>query len=170
MTSADQAVLTAREALSRAEAEQKKQQRAELLKRLEGVRKDLRAARARYLELEHAIRTARENVAKVREELKRTIERVSQSVDAQPAVADVLPGDPEVAQWRRRHDALEAERDRIIARLHALPDPDTYVVEMVRLSDPAVGILPNLERSEANLLRQLDPRPDEWKGGLYRVG
>jgi hypothetical protein len=171
MTSADNAVITAREALSRAEREQKEQERAENIKRLEGVRAELRTAKARYLELEHAIKTARENMARVREELKRLIERVSQSMDARPAVADILPGDPECVAWRKWHEALEAERDRVIARLHALPNPDTHVMEMVRLTDPAVGRIPYLENSEANLRRALDPKSGDYlKGGISRVG
>ena|SRR5215472_2759521 len=170
MSSPDHAVITARAALNRAEHEQKEHERTEFVKRLEGVRADLRAAKARYFELAHGIKAARENVTKIRDELKRAVEALSQSMDTRPRVADILPGDPEVVQWRRRQEALEAGRDRIMARLHAAPDPSTNLVECVRYEGPG-GIVAQLEHSEANLLRQLDPRSEEWRtGGVNRVG
>jgi hypothetical protein len=172
MTNADHAVITARAALQSAEEQQHEERQKELLRELEKVRAEKQVATARHNELAAAIKQSREQVGQLRSELKRAIEHVNEGIDRRPRVADYLPNDPEVLAWRRQQEALEQTRDRISARLREAGEPERHIVELVRYNDPVMGILPQLERAEQNLMRQLDPEEHKrfLAGGVYHVG
>jgi hypothetical protein len=168
MTSAEAAVVEARHALERAQQEQKNEQRKELLARLAAVRAEKTRAQAEYQRIAGQIKTEREWRAQRQAEIERVRDMIGQSWAQRPKVADFLPDDPEVTQWRRQYARLEAERDKLIARVNAAHE--TSVLELVRYNDQAAGIIPQLERSEANLLAALDPNARKWmEGGVYPV-
>jgi hypothetical protein len=100
------------------------------------TRKGLREARARYLELSNDVKQRRLNTDRIRSQLNHAIEQINQNWKYCPGVIGILPDDPECVEWKKRHAALETERDKIIARLRAAPDPNAHMIEIARHEGP----------------------------------
>jgi hypothetical protein len=147
-------MMIAHATINRAKQKPREERDRELAGELQKVRADLKEARATYLRLTGQIKQQSEARAQIQVEINRLIDAISQSWTGRPRVADILPDDPEVVAWRARHQSLERERDRLIERRNAIPQ--ISIVEVVRLNDPVMGVIPQLERSEANLVAQLD--------------
>jgi hypothetical protein len=166
--STDQDVAIARAVLHQAEAVAHDEHRKELVERLGKVRAEKREAEATYLKLATQIKAEREWEADIRAQINQVRDAIGDSWAARPTVADLLPEDPEVKAWRKGHESLERERDKLAARLAA--QPRTSIVDAVRYEGPT-GILFALECAEANLLAQLDPeaRRRRLEGGVHPV-
>ncbi len=147
----------ARAVLTRAEAEQTTQQRAELIQKLSTVRAEHRQAQARYEELATSIKTRRKERAEWQQKINQVVTRIQESWHVRPEVAEYLPDDPEVMEWQRKHTILEQERATLIQNRDQIPDPEGDVKEAGAF-EGVHGSLAQLEFTERNILAQLDPK------------
>jgi chromosome segregation ATPase len=145
------------------QAEQKQTRRAELIAQLEKVRADIRTARARYAELVPVIKAERQARAEAQEKVSKAHAQLTDSFERCPRIAKFLPDDPEAVEWRTQHETLQRKYDKLIAERDALPDPERNVKEAGAFEGP-FGIIGQLQFSEQNILRHLEPGPPSGGG------
>jgi hypothetical protein len=141
----------ARALVDQAAAEQRQQQ----LNQLAQVREALRTGRARYTELRSQFYSEKQNRGNAQQKIDQQLERIADSFDERPRVADLLPDDPDVKRWRQAHEALLVKRDQLIAQRDALPDPERLRAE-AGAYEGQYGTIGTLEFTEANLMRALE--------------
>ncbi len=153
MSIADLEVTQARAALDRAEATQRNEKRKALVEQLKQVRAELREAHRTYRRLASQIKSEDALRARLQAELLVALSAVSESLSLRPQAADYLENDEEVVAWRKRHTALEAERDRLFTLRDAVPRSSR---ETAAGFEGGNGKIALLEQAEKNLLAALD--------------
>ena len=140
-------------------------ERTKLIEQLKAVREDLRSKRAAFPGLKQSWRDkteARDNAHRAvigRDQL------IAINLGERPSVFDLLPTDPECVRWKRRHDALIADRDQHVAERDSLPDPEG---DRQAASDLNAAII-QLEWAERNLLRAIRTGSGNAEGGISGV-
>jgi hypothetical protein len=168
MNATDLTVQEARAQLASAEERQAQDRRDATIEELKMVRAQLAKARGAYQVLAGRVKEEREFKARMKGHIEQLDEAIRQNWSQRPAVAEHLPDDPDVVAWNKERQRFARQREKLNRELQAAPE--TRVVDLVYYNDPAVGIIPNLERAEANLLTALDPHAKDWmKGGIYGV-
>ena len=136
--------------------------------KLAKVREALRQAHAEYRKLAAAYKAGQATVGLIQAKVDDLSFLVGESNSRRPAVADLLPDDPEVVEWRRTHDALVTKRAEAIARREAAkakaPAPG-----LAAAYEGELGIVARLEQAERNLIRKLNGEDLGWQGGAFRV-
>jgi hypothetical protein len=162
-------VLEAKAALDRAEAAEKKDQRRKLIAQLAEVHKARTRANADYLKIAGQVKRERELKHELRFKIEHCDSLLAQHMKQKPAVADVLPEDPDSSQWMVDHTMMENARATLQEQLRSVPN--SLTIEAMAFEGPG-GKLAVLENSERNLLGLLDPEGrDAWlRGGLFAVG
>jgi hypothetical protein len=163
--------LTVQEAFAHLAAAQERQEqdrRDGMIEELKMVRAQLVKARQSYQILAGRVKEEREYRARMKGAIEQMDEAIRQNWSQRPAVAEHLSEDPDVVAWNKERQRFVRQREKLNAQLQAAPE--TRVVDLVYFNDPAVGIIPNLERAEQNLLTALDPHAKDYlKGGIYGV-
>jgi hypothetical protein len=160
---AEQDLKAAKEAQA---AQQRDQDRLQLAK----VRAEIRAARNLYTQLRHEIQAGEQAVAIQQSHVDGLVNLLTEHNQARPACADFLPDDPEVKAWQARYDDLVQRRNLAIARREQIRGELPPTLDAAKY-EGNFGLIANLERSEANLVRKLKGErigatPD---GGVFRV-
>lgn len=156
------AIEETRAQLAQLEAAEAADERQQLVDQLRAVRQDLQTKRRQFPKIKASFTAKSQDVDNARGAILRANADISDSLAERPRVADVLPDDPEVVAWRRRHTRLEAKRDELVAELKALPDPEPDRELAVQLNHDII----RLEYSEQNLMRRLDGGGFSPNGGV----
>lgn len=171
MSTTAETVVQARAALKQAESLAQAEQREQDIGKLKTVRNELRHARVRYEQLRRAVKTAEVRVALAGQEVAQYAQYISQSLEAKPTCADLLPDDADVRAWSGRHDQLLALYDRALVRRTEEQAKMPDRMEAVRLKESPTSVITQLEYVEGNLLRKLQGEAPGggWKGGISSV-
>ncbi len=88
-------------------------------------------------------------------------------MEQRPEVADALPHDSEVIEWRESHAALVARREVLVQRKGMVTASTPPLLEAVKYEGNN-GIVAKLEAAQTNLVRRLNGEPigGSWQGGF----
>jgi chromosome segregation ATPase len=145
------------------------QRRKNLVEQLATTRAELRVRRAEFAALERTIKSAQAEVELHQRQFAAVVQVIAASEQQRPRAAQFLPAgaDPDVDAWRRRHAALEEERERLIAKRATLPNLHLLRLEAVRLNDRITAVTSTQEDIERALSGVAGlPLPSE-RGGVF---
>ena len=159
-------VARAKDVLTRVAQHEADARKAELLVQLRDVRAQLRAARPQLAVLASRVRSLQADGENLSRAISTREERISELYAAKPAVADFLPGDPEVLQWRLALEAKESELAQLRAAGAAMPNLYQLRLEGVELQQRVAA----LEYAETNILNRLSGVSGKAWGGRLVAG
>ncbi len=156
--------------LQQAKAAEAEKAREALRGQLADIRKQLRVARASYQDLSKRIRNGENQVARIQAQIDELTTELTLLMEQRPEVADALPNDAEVVDWRQTHQELINRRETLIQQRTRATSAIPPLVEAVKF-EGNFGLIANLERAQHNLVRRIKGEPigASWEGGVYRV-
>lgn len=167
-------VVEAKQQLQDAERALAEEQREKDLAALAEVRSQLRKAETTYQRLAARVRREDAILGQKQNTVNTFVQLLESSLAARPQVADILPNDPEVVEWKADHDQL------IELRNQAIKERETFKTTMMGHNEAAKyedtgagpGIITRLKRQEGNLIAKLrgEKIGAGWpEGGVSRV-
>jgi len=141
-----------------AEAEER---RAELTQQLASVRAELRVKQPELARLKVVVLNQQAAEDNLRRKILSRRDTINTLHAERPAVADVLPDDPDVLNWRAAVEAREAEVLALQDELRAMPNINLLRTEGVELTQRIQA----LQHAEVNLLNALSAVPKKFWGG-----
>jgi chromosome segregation ATPase len=144
--------------LARAQAESR---RPALIQQLHAVRTELRALRPQFEKLKVNVLNLQAEHDNIMLAVTVREEGVSELLRDKPAVADVLPDDPEVVQWSAALEQKRTEITQLRAALAAKPNLYSLRLEGVELASR----IQSLQFSESSLTNQLAGTSGKSWGG-----
>lgn len=167
-------VLEAKQQLEAAQRAQAEEQREKDLALLADVRRQLRKAEHDYQHLAARVRREDAILAQKQNKVNQVVQLIESSMAMRPSVADILPDDPEVVEWKGDHDRLIELRDEAIRARETFRSTCCGHNEAAKFEDTGAGpgIVTRLKRQEANLIEKLQGKKPGggWEGGLNYVG
>ena len=142
------AELALKNAKERAEATK----RADDVKQLKAVRAELRTKRAAFDKLAKRIMQGQEDLNAVYANQTAVIAALGRLQDAKPEIADFLPNEPEVLEWKDNVRILTGRLEKLKAARLALPNVELLRIEAVQLRER----IQQLQYAESNCLHRLD--------------
>lgn len=145
-------VAHARAQLAEAETAQAKERHAQLVAQLALTRKTLRTEQRELEKLKRKIFKGQADLDNCRAEINSYSDALAMIQAQKPAVADHLPSDPDVVEWRNKCERLEDALEILRARRVALPNVELLRIEGVNLAKHVQELL----FAETSILGQLD--------------
>ena len=127
-------VIAARLLIQQAEESQRAVRRAQLIEQLKVIRADIRTYQREFEKLKRQIDKGQTDLDNCRAEIVRHSDALSSTLLQKPAVADHLPLDDDVVDWRSRCETLERGLQILRARRVALPNVELLRIEGVNLA------------------------------------
>jgi hypothetical protein len=165
VTEAKQQLENAQRALRDEEREKAKLQLAE-------VRTKLREAEAAYVRLAARVKREDSILAQRQSKINAVVQLLEASTALRPSVADILPNDPEVTEWKAAHDRLLAQRDQAIKEREAFRAMTIGHNQAAQYEDtPGPGVISRLRYQEAALIMKLrgEVPGGGWKSSISFV-
>lgn len=163
------AIAEAELVLARAKAVQAEQRRNELTENLRLVREELRVKQPELARLKVVVLNQQAAEDNLRRKILNRQDTVSSLHADRPAVADVLPDDPDVVRWCAALEAREEEVRALQAELSAMPNLLQLRTEGVVLTQ-RVQVLEHAHVNLLNALNALPPAQKVWGGRAVAGG
>lgn len=167
MNPAQQRLDRARHELNAAEIDAQAQERAELVKRLQTARRELREAQQEYQHMALEIKAEDNLRNRTQQRISALVLLIGESHERMPNVARWLPEDPDSLTWAAQHHALENDLAEVIAFRDAIPRTDR--VRAIQLGEGPTSRIATLTLAVQNLLNRLDGSITKLEGGIYSV-
>jgi chromosome segregation ATPase len=161
LAAAEAEFIRAKVELTRAKAAQAGASRSDLIANLKTVRQELRSLRSKFERQKVTVLNLQAEHDNIMLAVTVREEGVSELLRDKPAVADVLPDDPEVVQWAAALEQKRTEITQLRAALAAKPNLYSLRLEGVELASR----IQSLQFSESSLTNQIAGTSGKSWGG-----